>query len=154
VVAAPIATVVLAVTLVGLPLALMVAMAIVASLIVGPVPAVAALGNRVLLKKGGILAAFTVGAVLWRAGIWLIPVFGGILYVIALVWGIGAWIVGFVETRRGDEIPLALLPERFVAEGQIPDDWVPPLSPASGLRVHDGVENLKVDSIPDVDGVE
>ncbi|KAA3640277.1 MAG: polymer-forming cytoskeletal protein [Armatimonadetes bacterium] len=154
VVVAPIAVVVLAATLVGLPLAIMLAMAMVASLVVGPVPAVAALGNRVLWKKGGILAAFTVGAVLWRAGIWLIPVVGGILYVIALVWGIGAWIVGFVETRRGDEIPLALLPERLVAEDRVPDNWVPPLSPSSGLRVDNRVENLEVDGVADVDGVE
>lgn len=154
VVVAPIAVVVLAATLVGLPLAIMLAMAMVASLIVGPVPAVAALGNRLLWKKGGILAAFAVGAVLWRATIWLIPVVGGVLYVIALVWGIGAWIIGFVETRRGDEIPLSLLPERLVAEDRVPDDWVPPLSPSSGLRVDNRVENLKVDGVPNVDGVE
>ncbi len=131
VVAAPIAVVVLAATLVGLPLAIMVVMAIVASIIVGPVPAVAALGNRVLLKKGGILAAFAIGAILWRAGIWLIPVVGGILYVIALVWGVGAWIVGFIETRRNTDIPLALLPAALTPTDTVPEGWQPPMAPVS-----------------------
>lgn len=131
VVVGPIAVVVLAATLVGIPLALMVVMAIVASIIVGPIPAVAALGNRVLMRKGGILAAFVIGAVVWRAGIWLIPVVGGILYVIALVWGVGAWIVGFIETRRNTDIPLALLPGALIPTDTVPADWQPPLAPGA-----------------------
>ncbi|MEZ5174753.1 MAG: polymer-forming cytoskeletal protein [Acidimicrobiia bacterium] len=131
-VALPIAIVVSAATLVGLPVALLLVLAAVAAFIVGPVPAVTALGNRVLIRRGGLLGGFLVGAVLWRLGIWLIPVFGGVLYLIGLVLGIGGWITGFVETRRGAELPLRLLPATMTVDDGIPDDWEPPLAgPAS-----------------------
>ncbi len=39
---------------------------------VGAVPAVTALGNLVLVRRGGLFGAFLVGAVLWRLGIWLL----------------------------------------------------------------------------------
>jgi hypothetical protein len=129
VVVAPIAAVILAATLVGIPLAILVVLTIVAAFVVGPVPAVAALGNRVLVRRGGLLGAFVVGAILWRFGIWAIPVVGGVLYIVALVWGVGAWIVGFVDTRRDVDIPLALLPANMMAPGSVPDDWTPPFAP-------------------------
>lgn len=129
VVVVPVSTVILAATLVGIPLAVLAALIIVASFVVGPVPAIAALGNRVLGRRGGLLGAFVVGAVLWRFGIWAIPVFGGVLYIVALVWGIGAWIVGFIDTRRDVDIPLALLPASMTAPAGVPDDWTPPFAP-------------------------
>ena len=129
VVLAPITAVILAATLVGIPLAILVVLMIVAAFVVGPVPAVAALGNRVLVRRGGLLGAFVVGAILWRLGIWAIPVVGGVLYIVALVWGVGAWIVGFIYTRRDVEIPLALLPVNMTAPGGVPDDWTPPFAP-------------------------
>ena len=129
VVVAPVAAIILAATLVGIPLAVLVVLMIVAGFVVGPVPAIAALGNRVLFRRGGLLGAFVVGAVLWRFGIWAIPVFGGVLYIVALVWGIGAWIVGFIDTRRDVDIPLALLPASMAAPGGVPDDWTPPFAP-------------------------
>lgn len=129
VVAAPVAVVALGATLVGIPLALLLVMVMVAAIIIGPVPAVAALGNRILVKRGGIFGAFVVGAVVWRLGIWLIPIVGAALYVVALVWGIGAWIAGFIETRRNTEIPLALLPDALTPTDTTPAGWQPPMAP-------------------------
>lgn len=132
VVVAPFAVVILAATLVGIPLAVLLALLIVAGFVVGPVPAMAALGNRIMIRRGGLLGAFVVGAILWRFGIWAIPVFGGVLYIVALVWGIGAWIVGFIDTRREDDVPLSLLPASMTASGGVPDGWTPPFAPGFG----------------------
>ena len=129
VIAFPAATLVLAMTLVGLPIAVIGVLIGVIAFIIGPVPAVTALGNRVLVNRGGLFGAFVVGAVLWRLGIWLIPVVGGFIYLIALVWGIGAWVMGFAAARRGDPTPPALLPASLIVEDRIPKDWVPPLAP-------------------------
>ncbi|MGI9585583.1 MAG: hypothetical protein ACR2N7_08330 [Acidimicrobiia bacterium] len=131
VVVVPIVVVLLAATLVGIPLALIVVLLAGVGFIIGPVPAVTALGNRVLLRRGGLFAAFLVGAVLWRLGIWLIPVVGGVLYLVVLVWGIGAWVLGTMATRRADPFPVELLPAGMLAEGEIPQDWVPPLAPGA-----------------------
>jgi cytoskeletal protein CcmA (bactofilin family) len=125
----PAAVLLLALTLVGLPLAVIGVLIGVIAFIIGPVPAVAALGNRVLVNRGGLFGAFVIGAVLWRLGIWLIPVVGGFVYLIALVWGIGAWVMGFAAARRGDPTPPALLPASMIVNDGIPMDWIPPLAP-------------------------
>lgn len=128
----PALVVVLAATLVGLPLAMFLAMLIVAGLVLGPVPAITAFGNRIMFARGGLLGAFVVGAVLWRLGIWLIPVVGGFLYLIALVWGIGGWIAGGIANRRNDPLPLALLPATMLPTAStVPEDWEPPLAPVA-----------------------
>jgi cytoskeletal protein CcmA (bactofilin family) len=129
VIALPAAVLLLAVTLVGLPLAVIGVLIGAIAFIIGPVPAVTALGNRVLVNRGGLFGAFVVGAILWRLGIWLIPFVGGFIYLIALVWGIGAWMMGFAAARRGDPTPPALLPTSMVVRDEIPEDWVPPLAP-------------------------
>jgi hypothetical protein len=140
VIALPVVTVLLAATLVGLPLALLLVMVMVAGLIIGPVPAITALGNRILFRRGGLLGAFVVGAILWRLAIWLIPLVGGVLFVIALVWGVGAWIVGMLAARNDEPVPAALLPASMIPESGVPDDWEPPLPPlATGLAEDDGL---------------
>lgn len=133
VIVTPFATVVIAATLVGLPLALLMVMVMIAGLIIGPIPTVTALGNRLLFKRGGLLGAFVVGAVLWRLGIWLVPVVGGVLFVLALIWGVGAWIVGILATRNSDPVPMALMPASMVPESGVPDDWQAPLAPHTAL---------------------
>ncbi|GMQ93778.1 MAG: hypothetical protein BMS9Abin12_1258 [Acidimicrobiia bacterium] len=129
VIAFPAAIVLLALTLVGLPLAAIGVLIAGVGFIIGPVPAVTALGNRVLVNRGGLFGAFVVGAVLWRLGIWLIPVVGGFLYLIGLIWGVGAWMMGFVAARRGDPTPPALLPASLIVKDEVPEDWEPPLAP-------------------------
>ncbi len=129
VIAGPVVIVLLAMTLVGLPLAVIGVMFAGIAFIIGPVPAVTALGNRILFNRGGLLGAFVVGAVVWRLAIWLIPAVGGIIYLIALVWGIGAWVTGFAATRRGDPMPPVLVPASIVVKEEIPQEWTPPLAP-------------------------
>ena len=129
VIVTPVVTVVVAATLVGLPLALMMVMVMVAGLIIGPIPAVTALGNRVLIKRGGLFGAFVVGAILWRLSIWLVPIVGGVLFVLALVWGVGAWIVGIVAARNADPLPMSLMPASMIPDSGVPDDWEPPFAP-------------------------
>ena len=96
----PITIVLLSMTLVGIPLAIIGVLIAVALFIIGPVPAVTALGNRLLLGKGGLFGAFLAGAVVWRLGIWVIPVIGGLIYLLAMVWGIGGWVLGIVASRK------------------------------------------------------
>lgn len=125
----PAAIVALAMTLVGLPLAAIGVLLGGVAFIIGPVPAVTALGNRVLMNRGGLFGAFVLGAVLWRLGIWLIPFVGGFLYLIGLVWGVGAWVMGLAAARRGDPTPAALLPASMIVTEEISPDWEPPLAP-------------------------
>lgn len=152
--AAPAVIVVLAATLVGIPIAVMLVAGAVVALIIGPVPAVTALGNRILVGRGGLFGAFVVGAIIWRFGIWVIPVVGGFLYLIGLIWGIGAWIVGFIDTRRQEPIPVGLLPAAVVATGGVPDDWEPPLAPMRHA-VRPAVEEVEeVEDVEEVEAVE
>ena len=125
----PALVIILAMTLVGLPLAAIGVLVGGVAFIVGPVPVVTALGNRAMLNRGGLFGGFVVGAVLWRLGIWLIPVVGGFIYLIALVWGIGAWVMGLAAARRGDPTPAVLLPASMIAKDETPSDWEPPLAP-------------------------
>ena len=129
VIVVPAAIVILAMTLVGLPLAAVGVLIGGVAFIIGPVPAVTALGNRILINRGGLFGAFVLGAVLWRLGIWLIPVIGGFLYLIGLVWGIGAWVMGLAAARRDDPTPAVLLPASMIVEEEIPPDWEPPFAP-------------------------
>jgi cytoskeletal protein CcmA (bactofilin family) len=112
VIAIPVVIVLLAMTLVGIPLAVIGVLVVIALFIIGPLPAVSALGHRMLFGRGGLFGAFVAGAVAWRLGIWVIPVVGGLLYVIAMVWGIGGWALGVVGSRRVDPVSAPLLPER------------------------------------------
>lgn len=125
----PALVIILAMTLVGLPLAAIGVLVGGIAFIVGPVPVVTALGNRAMLNRGGLFGGFVVGAVLWRLGIWIVPVVGGFIYLIALVWGIGAWVMGLAAARRGDPTPAVLLPASMIAKDETPSDWEPPLAP-------------------------
>jgi len=125
----PIIVAVLAITLVGLPLAAIGVLIGAGLFVVGSVPAVTALGNRVLVRRGGLFGAFLMGAVLWRLGIWIVPVVGGLIYLLALVWGTGGWVLGALAARRGDPIPSLLLPQSLIADPQEPLDWDAPLAP-------------------------
>jgi cytoskeletal protein CcmA (bactofilin family) len=136
VIVTPVLIVFLGATLVGLPIAVMLVMLLVASVVLGPVPAVAAFGNRIMFRRGGLLGAFVVGAILWRLGIWLIPVVGGALYLLALVWGIGGWIAGAIASRRSEQLPMALLPAAMTpTPAGIPADWKPPFAPGYGVGI-------------------
>ncbi len=148
VVVLPVAIGILAVTLVGLPLAGLLMLVAVGLFIVGPIPAITALGNRVLLRRGGLFGAFIFGAVLWRLGIWLIPIVGGVIYLIGLVWGVGAWVLGVRATRRMDPVPVELLPVSLTAAPQIPPEWEPPLAPGFTAQTSHGDVVGTTDDMP------
>ena len=135
----PLLTVLLGLTLVGIPAALIVLLAFLIALVAGPVPAVTAFGDRMLRGRGGILGAFLAGAIVWRAAIWLIPWIGFALYLVALTWGLGGWAIGAWELRaeRISAGTVALMtpepeerpaPRRETA-GESWGGWEPPLPP-------------------------
>ena len=97
----PIVALPLFLTLVGLPVALLILLFWVLGLFLGPIPAVAAAGERLLGGRGGILGGFVVAALLWRGGMWLLSLAAAVLYLIPLVIGLGAFTIGAWEARRG-----------------------------------------------------
>jgi hypothetical protein len=97
----PLLAVPLFLTLVGLPVAVLILLFWVVGLFVGPVPAVAAAGERLLGGRGGVLGGFVVGALLWRAGLWALSLVAALLYLIPLLVGLGAFTIAAWEARRG-----------------------------------------------------
>lgn len=95
---APVAALVAAGTVVGIPVALVVLGSWVLGLMVGPVPALAAVGRRILGERVSVYGAFLLGAILWGP-VLLVPVVGGIAYLLALFWGLGAWTTGILASR-------------------------------------------------------
>jgi cytoskeletal protein CcmA (bactofilin family) len=87
-------------TLVGLPVALLILLFWVVALFMGPVPAVAAAGERLLGGRGGVLGGFVVGALLWRGGMWLLSLAAAVIYLVPLLVGLGAFAIGAWEGRR------------------------------------------------------
>ena len=127
---APILVLFLAVTLVGLPLAALLLALLLLALVFGPVPAVTAAGDTVLRRKGGLFGGFVLGAVLWRLGIWLIPIVGAFVYLIALIWGVGGWVLGAWRVRAARPVDRGALPPALIVEDDpVPEDWDYPLAP-------------------------
>ena len=139
VLAGPIAVILLAATLVGLPLAALVLFAMLLGLILGPVPWVTAGADllfRPLKRKPGLFGGFAIGAVLWRFGIWIVPVVGALLYLIALIWGIGGWVLGGWRIREARDREREVLPvAMIVEEDEIPEGWEYPLAPEGSAAV-------------------
>jgi len=130
-IAAPLLVLLLAATLVGLPLAALLLVALLLALVFGPVPAVAAGGDVLLRRKGGLFGGFVVGAVLWRLGIWLIPFVGVFLYLAGLIWGVGGWVLGAWRVRSARPADREALPSGMIVDDDpIPDGWEYPLAPA------------------------
>jgi hypothetical protein len=95
----PIVIAVLVATLVGIPLALVGLLVLLVLLLFGTVPVVTAVGMRLLRGRGGTYGGFLAAAVLWRIAALLIPLLGAALFVLALVWGSGGWVVGAWRAR-------------------------------------------------------
>ena len=130
----PLLALVLAMTLVGVPVAVALLVLLVLSLVLAPVPAVTALGSRLLRRRHwGLFAAFAVGALIWRLGIWLIPIVGVALYLGALAAGLGGWLIAIWERRRETMPGQDLLPVAMTPAGGIPSPvgWDAPLAPGT-----------------------
>ena len=95
----PLAVLAFAFSLVGVPVAALLAVAYLLGFFFGPIPAVAAVGARLLRKRGGVFGAFVAGAIVWRLGIAVLKFVAGALYVAALVWGAGGWAAAVWEGR-------------------------------------------------------
>jgi hypothetical protein len=130
----PILVVVLAMTLVGVPVAVALLVLLALALVFAPVPAVTALGSRLLRGRNwGLFAAFVVGALIWRLGIWLIPLVGFALYLGALAAGLGGWLIAMREQRAQQMPEQGLLPAAPLDTGELPSPigWDAPLAPGT-----------------------
>lgn len=136
----PLLVVVLAMTLVGVPVAVALLVLLVLALVLAPVPAVTALGSRLLRRRHwGLFASFFAGAVIWRLGIWLIPLVGFALYLGALAAGLGGWLAAMWEQRSQTVTERDLLPAATRRTAGIPSplEWEAPLAPESGSEGED-----------------
>jgi hypothetical protein len=97
----PVAVAVLTATLVGIPLALVTLTVFLGVLLFGTVPFLAAAGMRFLRGRGGVYGGFVVAAVAWGLVAALLPALGVILFIVALVWGTGSWLLGGWRSRVG-----------------------------------------------------
>jgi len=96
----PLLAIPLFLSLVGLPVAILILLFWVLGLFLGPIPAVAAAGERLLGGRGGVLAGFVAGALLWRAGMWALSLVAALLYLVPLLIGLGAFVIAARESRR------------------------------------------------------
>lgn len=99
-VALPLLFAALAASLVGIPLALAVLLALVVTVGFGSVPMITAVGSRLLSDRGGSFGGLVLGGVIWAllAVVW--PLVGAVAYTVALVWGVGAWLLAGWQLRR------------------------------------------------------
>ena len=143
VVAGPVAVVLLAATLVGLPLAALLLFGLLLGLIFGPIPSVTVFGDLILRRRAGLFGAFVLGAVLWRAAIWgfsLVGVgaVGALLFLIAHVWGVGGWVLGGWRMREARGRERDALPEGMLVDpDDLPEGWEYPLAPTRPPRGED-----------------
>lgn len=99
IVAIPAAVLVLAATLVGIPLAVALLFVMVLGLLFGTIPLLAAVGRRILGDRGGDFGGFLISAVLAQLIVYVWPLLGAVVFVVALVWGVGAWITAAWRVR-------------------------------------------------------
>ena len=132
----PVVVVLLAASLAGLPLAGLALFGLLLGLVFGPIPSVTVFGDLLLRRRAGLFGAFVLGAVLLRAAIWgfsLIGVgaIGALVYLIALVWGVGGWVLGGWRLRAARDREREALPEGMVVEpDDLPAGWEYPLAPS------------------------
>jgi len=96
----PILVLPLFLTLVGIPVALVILIVWLCALFLGPLPAVTAAGTRLLRGRGGFAAALVVGTLVWRGAMWLLPLIALLLYLAALLIGLGAYGSAAWQLRR------------------------------------------------------
>lgn len=96
----PLAALPLFLSLVGIPIALAMLLAWVGALFFGPIPAVTEVGRRLLRSRASVAGGLVLGAVLLRGAMWLLPLIGGLVYLVALVVGLGGYGMASWELRR------------------------------------------------------
>ena len=93
----------------------------------GPIPALAAAGDRLSRGRAGLLGGFVIGVVVWRLLVWLLPVVGFLVSLVVLVFGIGAWLTTWWDRRAAR--PRLPLPEPAKQPEDTEAGWEPPLPP-------------------------
>ncbi|MEX1207336.1 MAG: hypothetical protein WEE36_01830 [Acidimicrobiia bacterium] len=89
-------------TLVGIPVALVLLLLWLVALFLGPLPAVTWVGTR--LTRGGMVVGLVVGTLVWRGAMWLLPLLAAVLYLSALLIGLGAAVLAAWEQRRASGV--------------------------------------------------
>ncbi|MDJ0961198.1 MAG: polymer-forming cytoskeletal protein [Acidimicrobiia bacterium] len=102
--------------------------AAIVAVLFGPIPALAALGDRLTRGRAGLFGGFVVGVVVWRLIVWAIPLIGLFVSILALAFGVGAWIVSWWDRRAERPRVRRLLASGGGAEEEA-DAWEPPLPP-------------------------
>ena len=137
-VVAPVAVVVLVFSLIGIPVGLVLLLLLVLSLFFGPIPAVTALGNKLLRGRGALFGGFLFGVVLWRGALWLLPWVALFIYGLSVAAGLGGFVAAVYTRRRGESGGEPLVPVRTASPDDaeqvdaVPAGWEPPLAPAAG----------------------
>lgn len=96
----PVAAVVSLFTIILAPVALLALGLWVFGLFAGAVPALAALGRRVSRSRYGLMGSFVVAAFGWRL-LRIIPLAGFLIYLLVVIWGMGAWTMSLWDGWRG-----------------------------------------------------
>ena len=96
----PILVLPLFLTLVGIPVALVLLLGWLIALFLGPLPAVTGAGKRLLHGRGGVAMGLVVGTIVWRGAMWLLPLLATLLYLSALLIGLGAYASAGWSLRR------------------------------------------------------
>ena len=86
-------------SLVGIPVALVLLVAWVLAVLLGPIPAVTGAGIILMRERGGLYGGLVVGIAIWRGAMWLLPLLAGLLYLGALAVGVGAFALAIREQR-------------------------------------------------------
>ncbi|MFQ5555646.1 MAG: hypothetical protein ACE5GC_09810 [Acidimicrobiia bacterium] len=115
-------------TLATIVVGTVVTLLVLVGLALGPVPALAAFGNKLTGDRAGLFGGFLVATVVWRLAAWLVPFAGAIIGLAVYTWGVGAWLVAGWDdrTRAMDDAPL--VPDLRPLEEE-PSEWEPPLPP-------------------------
>jgi cytoskeletal protein CcmA (bactofilin family) len=145
-VVAPVAVVVLVFSLIGIPVGLLLLLLLLLSLFFGPIPAVTALGNRLLGGRGALFGGFLLGVVLWRGALWLLPWVALFIYGLSVAAGLGGFVGAVYSRRRQEASGEPLAPVRAASgddadEEALHEGWEPPLAPAAGSLDHHGDED-------------
>ncbi|NNF70245.1 MAG: polymer-forming cytoskeletal protein [Acidimicrobiia bacterium] len=141
VVGIPVLVTLLVATLVGIPVAVLVfVLYALGWLFIAPVPSVTVFGDRLLGGKRSLFAGFFVGAVLLRLVFWIpwVGAFVGLaLFLSAVTWGFGGWLVAAWEQRATNLASARPLAPAWMTSTATDDsrsdappaDWEPPLPP-------------------------
>ncbi len=99
-------------------------------LTLGPVPALAALGNALTGSRAGLYGSFLLGTVSWRLLSWLLPFGGAIVGLAVYTWGVGSWLVAAWEGRAGTLASARVGSDAGEGDTDLEHaGWEPPLPP-------------------------